>query len=79
MSSMETILQQCVPQERGPRYVSKLLWRKLMSWIEVSRTRKQLLELTDAELRDLDLTREAAYEEARRPFWDSRLDHRSWY
>ncbi|MEM9634661.1 MAG: DUF1127 domain-containing protein [Pseudomonadota bacterium] len=78
MSTMETMLHHSVPQLRGPHYVTKLLWRRMMSWLQVSQTRKQLRDLTDAELEDLNLTREAALEEARRPFWDTKLTHRSW-
>ncbi|MES0882789.1 DUF1127 domain-containing protein [Roseibium sp. SCP14] len=78
MSTMETILQHSVPQLRGPRHVLKLLWRHLQSWLQVSHTRRQLRDLTNAELEDLNLTREAAQEEARRPFWDTKLTHRSW-
>ena len=78
MSTMETILPRSVPQLRGPRYLMKAIWRRLMSWLQVHQTRRQLLELTDAELEYLNLTREAALEEACRPFWDTRLDHRSW-
>ncbi|WP_229597942.1 MULTISPECIES: DUF1127 domain-containing protein [unclassified Labrenzia] len=35
------------------------------------RTRLELLELSDAALEDLGLTREAALAEAMRPFWDT--------
>ncbi|MCV0426917.1 MAG: DUF1127 domain-containing protein [Roseibium sp.] len=79
MSSMETILQHSVPRLRGVRQLVGILVRRLMSWIQVSRSRRQLLELTDRELEDLNLTREAAVEEARRPFWDSRSEHRGWH
>ena len=79
MSSMETNLQQSVPRLRGARQFIVLLWRVLVSWSQVSRSRKQLLELTDRELEDLNLTREAAAEEARRPFWDARSGHRGWH
>lgn len=78
MSTMETIFQHSVPQLRGPRFFAKRLWQQTMSWWQVSQTRRQLRDLTDAELEDLNLTREAAREEARRPFWDTKLTHRSW-
>ncbi|PJI51208.1 MAG: hypothetical protein CTR55_00015 [Pseudomonas sp.] len=37
-------------------------------WCRV-RTRKQLLELSDAQLRDIGISREQAKLEAMRPFW----------
>ncbi|WP_447754610.1 DUF1127 domain-containing protein [Pseudomonas nicosulfuronedens] len=41
-------------------------WRQF--WRRV-RTRKQLLELSDAQLRDIGVSREQAKLEAMRPFW----------
>lgn len=38
-------------------------------WSDRRRTRIALTALTDAQLRDIGLTREAALEEAQRPFW----------
>lgn len=48
----------CGPQEsRWQQF-----WRRV-------RTRKQLLELSDAQLRDIGISREQAKLEAMRPFW----------
>ena len=38
-------------------------------WDMKHRTRKQLLRLDDHMLRDIGIERDAAYTEARRPFW----------
>lgn len=57
----------------GRRRLVKAIRRRLAVWLQVYRTRRHLLELTDRELRDLDLTREAARAEARRPFWHSNI------
>ncbi|WP_210211852.1 DUF1127 domain-containing protein [Aquibium carbonis] len=38
--------------------------------MERGRQRRDLLELTDRELRDIGLTRRQALREAARPFWD---------
>lgn len=43
---------------------------RILGWIETARERDRLLELDDRTLRDIGLTREAAAEEAMRPFWD---------
>ncbi|WP_428650219.1 DUF1127 domain-containing protein [Roseibium sp.] len=77
MSSIETI---------GGRPVSRLsfrgpLWRTIFArlglWMQTARTRRQLLELSPAELKDLGLTSEAARAEACRPFWDTCVYNRS--
>lgn len=48
---------------RGPEESRwQQFWRRL-------RTRKQLLELSDEQLRDIGVTREQARLEAMRPFW----------
>ena len=41
----------------------------LLTWDLRRRTRKQLKNLTDTELQDIGLTRDEAYTEARRLFW----------
>lgn len=71
MSSMVTIREYDIPVPGNRRRFGRLLWRKLVSWSQLYRTRRQLLELTDRELEDLNLTRIAAIREARRPFWES--------
>lgn len=38
-------------------------------WDSRYRTRKALKHLTDAQLHDIGIERDAAYTEARRPFW----------
>jgi len=48
---------------RGPQ---ESRWQQF--WRRV-RTRKQLLELSDAQLRDIGVSREQAKLEAMRPFW----------
>lgn len=48
---------------RGPQESRwKQFWRRL-------RTRRQLLELSDEQLRDIGISREQARVEALRPFW----------
>ncbi|WP_299480740.1 DUF1127 domain-containing protein [uncultured Roseibium sp.] len=71
MSSMVT-MRAGVLQERSTKtHFGRVLVRKLLSWSQLYRTRRQLLELTDGELDDVNLTWEAARREAERPFWDS--------
>lgn len=43
--------------------------RAVSTWADRRRTRVALNTLTDAQLRDIGLEREAAVEEAHRPFW----------
>lgn len=52
---------------------------QLFLLLRARRTRLDLLELSDHQLKDLGLTREAARQEAMRPFWDtgSRSEGRS--
>ncbi|WP_420567221.1 DUF1127 domain-containing protein [Thalassovita sp.] len=38
-------------------------------WDSRHRTRKALRQLSDAQLKDIGISRDAAYTEARRPFW----------
>ncbi|ASP33429.1 DUF1127 domain-containing protein [Labrenzia sp. VG12] len=43
---------------------------QLFLFLRARRTRLDLLELSDHQLDDLGLSREAARQEAQRPFWD---------
>lgn len=43
----------------------------LLSWLSLWRTRRQLAELTDAQLRDIGLTRSEAEVETKRAYWDA--------
>lgn len=43
--------------------------RAVSVWSDRRRTRTALTTLTEAQLRDIGLEREAALEEAERPFW----------
>lgn len=46
-------------------------WRaRLHRWQRLHRERRELLELSDALLKDIGLTRADARREAHRPFWD---------
>jgi uncharacterized protein YjiS (DUF1127 family) len=42
----------------------------VLSWQEVARQRRSLLELDDRLLKDIGITRADAQREASRPFWD---------
>ncbi|MFV3335246.1 DUF1127 domain-containing protein [Pseudomonas sp. NY15437] len=65
-----TLYQQELLEIPGVREASRGLqesrWQQF--WRRV-RTRKQLLELSDAQLRDIGISREQAKLEAMRPFW----------
>ncbi|MFR0692153.1 DUF1127 domain-containing protein [Enterobacterales bacterium AE_CKDN230030158-1A_HGKHYDSX7] len=50
----------------APGVAGESRWQQF--WRRV-RTRKQLLELSDAQLRDIGISREQAKLEAMRPFW----------
>jgi uncharacterized protein YjiS (DUF1127 family) len=49
------------------------LWRRLarlaMLWHERARQRRALAQLSDAQLRDIGISRGAARQEASQPFW----------
>ena len=45
-------------------------WNRLLELVALQRQRTQLRDLTDHELRDIGITRAAAYKEAMRPLWD---------
>ncbi|MDH1012237.1 DUF1127 domain-containing protein [Pseudomonas nicosulfuronedens] len=65
-----TLYQQELLEIPGARVASRdpqeSRWQQF--WRRV-RTRKQLLELSDAQLRDIGISREQAKLEAMRPFW----------
>lgn len=50
---------------------ARSLWIRLRSANAIARQRRALLDLDDAMLRDIGLTRTQAVEEASRPFWDA--------
>ncbi len=49
----------------------RTLARRLTGWIVLSRSRRQLAALTDAQLADIGLSRAQAQAEAARPVWDA--------
>lgn len=73
MSSIETIQRPLTL--RGQRWspVRKRFWRVVQAWFQRYRTRRHLLDLDDAALKDIGLERETALREAKRPFWASSL------
>ncbi len=50
---------------------------KLSDWIEISKQRKDLRELTDHQLKDIGIRRKEAMREAGRSFWNSRIQEQS--
>ena len=71
MSSIESIGSSQSTRFRFRRNILKMVHARLVAWGQMRRTRRQLAELSDGALQDLGLTREAALEEALRPFWDT--------
>ncbi|MHA7777854.1 DUF1127 domain-containing protein [Roseibium sp. M-1] len=71
MSSIRTISGQPVSRLPAAGALLSFLFRNIRNWYLTRRTRRQLLELSDAALEDLGLTRDAAVAEAIRPFWDT--------
>lgn len=71
MSSIRTITGRPVSRFPASGAVLAALFAGLKGWYLTRRTRRQLLELSDAALEDLGLTRDAAVAEAIRPFWDT--------
>lgn len=47
------------------------LGRRLLAWHDRARERRELMELTDDQLRDLGIARAEARRQAGRPFWRS--------
>ena len=79
MSSIETMSGRPISRLRIPGGLAKTTFRYLKAWFVRRRTRLELLELSDAALEDLGLTREAALAEAMRPFWDTESRHKGRY
>ncbi len=75
MSSIETIHGRPVSRLSFVTLLIRGGLAQVSAWMRAARTRKQLLELTPAELKDLGLTSEAARAEACRPFWDTSINH----
>jgi uncharacterized protein YjiS (DUF1127 family) len=71
MSSIRTITGRPVSRLPAGSTLLAALFGSLKGWYRTRRTRQQLLELSDAALDDLGLTRDAAVAEALRPFWDT--------
>ncbi|MGE0630492.1 MAG: DUF1127 domain-containing protein [Hyphomicrobiaceae bacterium] len=46
-----------------------LVWGKVGLWIDRSLQRRQLSQMSDAEIKDIGLTRADVVNEARKPFW----------
>ncbi|WP_428541512.1 DUF1127 domain-containing protein [Profundibacter sp.] len=63
-----TLLQSRLPQSPLALVVITAA-NTLLTWDLRRRTRRQLQNLTDTELQDIGLTRDEAYTEARRLFW----------
>lgn len=70
MSSIETLSGRPIARLRSGGSLLKLLRDQLGLWNRRRRTRLDLLQLSTRELEDLGLSREAALEEAMRPFWE---------
>ncbi|MBN9671291.1 DUF1127 domain-containing protein [Roseibium aggregatum] len=70
MSSIETIGGSELSRFRFRRSLLRSLFNRLAVWSRTRQTRRQLSDLSDAALKDLGLSREAALQEATRPFWD---------
>lgn len=69
MSAIETICADAPPQKTGAIALMMTVVSLVMQWTQVARSRKQLSELTDAELKDIGVTRDQALKEADKPFW----------
>ncbi|MFD1696684.1 DUF1127 domain-containing protein [Roseibium aestuarii] len=74
MNAIDTII---LPFRRTGRVfgggLGALLWllvERCQLWWRVGHTRRQLAMLSDEALADIGLTRDAALEEAMRPFWN---------
>ena len=71
MSSIDTIQRRAPSQRVTIGQLAKKAGKLMRVWFRAYTTRRQLHELTASELEDLNLTREAALNEARRPFWET--------
>ncbi len=58
------------PSAPAARPARPSLWQRVLTWRQVTRERRRLLELDDRTLADIGLTRDEAHREAARPFWD---------
>jgi uncharacterized protein YjiS (DUF1127 family) len=70
MSAIDTIAATSIGNRSKPAYSLP----KVIVWIETvlqrRRSRLALLEMSDAQLKDIGVSRAEAYGEANRPFWD---------
>lgn len=71
MSAIETISGGRSARFRSRHDILRLVFGQIAVWYRTRRTRRQLADLSDHALQDLGLTREAALQEALRPFWDT--------
>lgn len=58
------------------RAIARDVYRRFAVLAECRRSRRALFAMTDEQLRDIGVSRDAARHEARRPFWDS-TEHRA--
>ena len=70
MSTIDAIASRAEARPRSDISLLAVIRAQLVQWARARRTRLDLLELSEHELKDLGLTREAARQEAMRPFWD---------
>ncbi|WP_166359217.1 DUF1127 domain-containing protein [Pseudomonas akapageensis] len=47
--------------------------KQILRWHDLHRERAQLMQLSDAALKDMGLSRADIFEESERPFWDDPL------
>jgi len=62
------LLQNRLPQSLQAQFVIKVA-NTLLTWDLRRQTRRTLRDMTDSQLMDVGLTRDEAYTEARRLFW----------
>ncbi|MEP2704708.1 MAG: DUF1127 domain-containing protein [Roseibium sp.] len=70
MSSIETICVDAAPQKTSALNQVARFVSLIMRWSQTAKSRRQLSELTYAELKDIGVTPDQARREAARPFWD---------
>jgi len=71
MSTIDAIPTRAAARSGSGRALLKTIADHVSLWARARRTRLHLLDLSEHELKDLGLTREAARQEALRPFWDN--------
>lgn len=49
------------------------IFKQILRWYDLYRERQQLMQLSDAALKDIGLSRADIMEESERPFWDDPL------